>query len=206
VIFLDTLNKILKLLNESGIQDAEFISKINAKDKNLVLNWRKGITKSYNKYINEIADVFDVPVNYLRGKEPLQKPSKGHWIPVLGEVAAGIPIEAIENIIDYEEITEEMASTGEYFALKIKGDSMSPDLVNGSTVIVRKQKDVECGQIAVVMVDGQNATVKKINKTDKGIMLIPLNSQFETVFYSNEDIEKLPITILGRVRENRREF
>jgi repressor LexA len=124
----------------------------------------------------------------------------------MGEIAAGMPIEAVENIIDYEEIDEQMASSGEHFALQIKGESMAPRFVTGDVVIVKKQPDIETGQIGIVLVNGENATVKKINKTDKGIMLIPSNPQYEAMFYSIEDILSLPVTIIGRVVELRAKF
>ena len=128
-------------------------------------------------------------------------------IPVLGYVAAGIPIEAITDILDYEEIDPSMIKDGsEYFALKIKGDSMEPKISNGDVVIVRKQEDCDSGQIAIVCVNGDQATCKKILKQSTGIMLVPFNPAYETVFYSNEDILEIPITILGRVVELRAKF
>lgn len=131
---------------------------------------------------------------------------KGIEIPVVGKVVAGIPIEAIEEILDYEEITKEMASKGKHFGLKIKGDSMYPVLMENDTIIVREQSDIESGEIAVVLVNGSDATVKKVKKTEQGIMLIPINQDYETMFYTNEQVRKLPLTIVGRVVENRRTF
>lgn len=85
-------------------------------------------------------------------------------IPVLGRVAAGIPIDAIEEIIDWEDISATAATDGEYFGLVIKGRSMEPKISDGDTVIVRKQPDVRDGEIAVVLVNGDEGTVKKIKK------------------------------------------
>ena len=128
-------------------------------------------------------------------------------IPVLGNVAAGIPLEAIEDIIDYEEIPEQMAHDSfEYFALQIKGQSMEPKISDGDVVIVRKQPDVDSGQIAIVCVNGDHATCKKVMKQPGGILLQPLNPAFTPTFYSNDDIVNIPITILGRVVELRAKF
>lgn len=130
-----------------------------------------------------------------------------NFIPVLGDVAAGIPIEAVTDIIDYEEISPDLLSNGsEYFALRIKGKSMQPKIDEGDVVIVRKQPDVDSGQIAIVGVNGDNATCKKVIKQEKGILLISLNHAYEPIFYSYEDIKKIPITILGRVVELRAKF
>jgi repressor LexA len=125
---------------------------------------------------------------------------------VLGEIAAGIPIEAVTDIIDYEEIPEAMARDGEYFALKIKGGSMEPRMLEGDVVIVRKQSMVDTGDIAVVLVNGDSATVKKVKIMPEGIMLIPLNPAYETMFYPKEDVERLPVQILGKVVELRGKF
>jgi repressor LexA len=152
--------------------------------------------------LNKIADIFNADVNVFYGRKT--SPIK---IPVLGYVAAGIPISAITDILDYEELSPDMVKDGsEYFALKIKGQSMEPRIYDGDVVIVRAQPDVDSGQIAIVCVNGDEATCKKIMKQPGGILLQPLNPTYETVFYSAEQIERIPITILGRVVELRGKF
>lgn len=131
---------------------------------------------------------------------------KGIKIPVLGVIPAGLPIEAIEDIIDYEEVTEEMAKTGELFALKIKGDSMTPRICHNDVVIVKKQNDCDSGDIAVVIINGENATVKQIKKDANGITLIPFNTNYQPTNYTNQEIKKIPITIIGKVIELRGKF
>lgn len=128
----------------------------------------------------------------------------GIKIPVLGRVVAGVPLEAVEEILDYEEITPDLAATGDFFALQIRGRSMEPRMLEGDVVIVRKQDDVESGDIAIVLVNGDEATVKKVKKMSTGITLIATNiSVYEPHFYSNEEIEALPVQILGKVVELR---
>lgn len=132
---------------------------------------------------------------------------RGVRIPVLGRVVAGIPIEAVEEILDYEEITPELAATGEFFALQVKGDSMLPKLEEGDVVIVKKQEDVETGDIAIVLVNGDEATIKQVKKVNGGIMLYGFNPDvYEPHFYSNRQIESLPVRILGKVVESRRSW
>ena len=131
---------------------------------------------------------------------------KGVKIPVLGYVAAGIPIEAIEDIIDYEEISEEMALRGKYFGLSIKGNSMEPRICQGDVVIVRQQPDVESGELGIVLVNGNDATCKKVVKHENGISLVSFNPTYEPMFYTKEEILSLPITILGKVVELRGKF
>ena len=130
--------------------------------------------------------------------------TKAVKIPVLGTVVAGIPIDAVENIIGYEEITPAMAATGELFALRIKGESMEPRICEGDIVIVRKQEDVESGDTAIVLVNGGEATVKKVKKTEDGIMLIANNMNvYSPHFYSNKEIRELPVQVIGKVVELR---
>lgn len=104
----------------------------------------------------------------------------------------------------YEEITPDLAKTGEFFALKIRGHSMEPRMMEGDVVIVRRQDDVESGDIAIVLVNGNEATVKRVKKQEDGITLIATNtSVYEPHYYSNKEIEELPVRILGKVVELR---
>lgn len=153
--------------------------------------------------LSKIADALDVSVDYLLGSD--SQPVRPGYIriPVLGRVAAGIPIDAIEEVIDWEDISAEAAGDGEYFGLQIKGHSMEPKISDGDVVIVRRQPDVDSGDIAVVLVNGDDATVKRIKKSPQGVTLIPSNPAYEPMYYSNEEIESLPVQILGRVVELR---
>ena len=129
-----------------------------------------------------------------------------HLIPVLGKVVAGYPIEAVENILDYEEISDEMAQQGDFFALQVKGDSMEPRIKEGDVVIVRKQEDVDSGDIAIMLVNGDEATIKKVQKFSGGINLIPSNSSYEVITYTNKEVLSLPVRCLGKVVELRAKF
>lgn len=154
----------------------------------------------------KLAGVLGVSVDYLVGSDDRQDRPGYIRVPVLGRVAAGIPIDAIEEIIDWEDISTAAAGDGEYFGLQIKGHSMEPRISDGDTVIVRRQPDVDSGDIAVVLVNGDDATVKRIKKSPQGVTLIPSNPAYEPMYYSNEEIESLPVQILGRVVELRAKF
>ena len=131
----------------------------------------------------------------------------GVRIPVLGRVVAGIPIEAIEEIIDWEEIPQRMAASGKFFALRVCGHSMEPGIMEGDIVIVRQQEDVDNYDTAIVLVNGDEATVKRVKKQKEGITLIATNtSVYEPHFYSNQEIHDLPVKILGKVVEMRRKM
>lgn len=159
--------------------------------------------------LTKISNFFGVSVDYLIGNDySRDKPSRKSTkkIPVLGKVEAGVPIEAVQEIIDWEEITGEMAESGEFFALQINGNSMMPRMAPGDVVIVRKQPDVDSGEIAIVIINGEDATCKKIIKRSNGISLVSYNSDYPPVFYTTEQIEGLPVIILGRVVELRAKF
>lgn len=164
-----------------------------------------------------IADFFNVDLDYLRGKQddPLQNilslndiypkntTNKYVSIPILGRVAAGVPISAQEDIIGWEDVPAVWAKNNDIFALKIKGDSMEPRIVEGDIVICRAQSDVDHGDTAVVMVNGDEATCKKVSKASDGITLISNNPKYLPMHYSNKQIEELPVRILGKVIEFR---
>lgn len=164
--------------------------------------WETGKRTPDTETLKKIANFFNTSLDYLLSNA--QKHGQGVKIPVLGVIPAGIPIEAVEDVLGYEEITPKLASTGEFFALKVKGDSMLPDIKNGDILIVRQQEDAENGDTCVIMVNGNDATVKKIKKMESGIMLIPNNSDFETMFFCNEEILSLPVRIIGKAIEIRR--
>ena len=149
--------------------------------------------------IKSLAKLFHVSINELIDDE---NPAR---IPVLGKIPAGIPIEMIEDVLDYEDINPDMLRGGkEYFALKVKGESMAPKFLEGDILIVRKQDDCENGDFAIIAVNGYDATFKKVIKKENCIILQPLNPNYEPVIYDNEQISTLPVRILGVVVEIRR--
>lgn len=134
-------------------------------------------------------------------------PARSIKIPVYGSVAAGVPLEMIQDIRDDEEIPEAMARGGKaFFALRIAGDSMAPRMVDGDVVIVQRQDDVESGDIAIVTVNSSDATCKKVVKTADGLMLMPLNPAYTPMFYTAAQCRDLPVAILGKVVELRGKF
>ncbi len=182
------------------------------------LKYENGDNRPTRK-LNELARLFNVSTDYLLGltdtpTESLTQPlsqslskERGVRIPVLGRVVAGIPIEAIEEVIDWEEIPQKMAATGKFFALRVCGHSMEPTILEGDVVIVRQQEDVDSGDIAIVLVNGDEATVKRVKKQKDGITLIATNtSVYEPHFYSNQEIHDLPVRVVGKVEELRRKM
>lgn len=157
--------------------------------------------------LEKIAKYLNTSIDYLMGWEDEAKESnQGIKVPVLGAVPAGIPITAIEDIIDYEEIPQSWSNQGNFFGLRIKGNSMYPKLENGDVVIVKKQSTADNGDVVIAMVNGDDATCKRYKRMDAGIMLTSDNSEYSPMFYTNEQIQSLPVTIIGKVVESRKKF
>lgn len=189
--------KFERLLQEKGVKARDVAEATGIADTNFSA-WKHGRTTPKADKLQKIAEYFGVPIDYFLSGE-----KHGVKIPVLGYVAAGIPIEAQENIIDYEEISDDLARRGEYFALVIKGNSMEPRMFEGDVAIVRCQQDAESGDIVVVLVNGDHGCVKKLVKFAHGIGLQSLNQAYETRFFSEEEMKTTPVSIIGRVVEIR---
>ena len=127
-------------------------------------------------------------------------------VPILGTVKAGYDYLAQENWIGTIDISQKLAETGEFFALKIHGDSMFPTFIENDTVVIRKQDDFENGDIVVALINGEEATVKKGKKSENNILLQPLNTNYEPLIFTNEEMKTIPVKIIGIVKQLKREF
>lgn len=155
----------------------------------------------------KIAEIFDVSIDYLNGKSKSRLTEGQDYITinVYGSIPAGIPIEAIEDITDTEDISlKEYDKSKEYLGLKVEGDSMYPKYLDGDTVIIEKTPDCESGTDAAVYVNGYEATLKTVIKNENGtITLKPINPNYSPTTYGDGDD---PVRILGIVKEIRRKI
>ncbi len=193
-------NIIKKLRIQRGLSQRE-LAQLCGVHQTAVSQWENGRTTPDTECCRLLARALDISVDRLMGGE-----GDTIKIPVLGYVRAGIPMEAVEDILDYEEIPRSMAARGEFFGLKIRGDSMYPLFHPDDTVIIRRQPDVESGEIAVVLINGNDAVVKKLIKKDTSVILVSENSAYEPMIFSKDDILSLPVTVVGKVAELRRKF
>lgn len=211
---MTNMGNIIKRLRIENNMTLEQLGDKVGVGKSTVRKWENGMIANMRRdKIAKIADVFNVSPSYLIGWDNNVGPINGtkHKAPgvtinVLGRVAAGVPIEAIEDIIDTEEISAELASTGDFFGLQIHGDSMEPRMYEGDVVIVRQQDDAESGEVIIAMVNGDEATCKRLKKYDGGIMLLSNNPRYEPIVFTNEEIEEKPVRIIGKVVELRGKF
>lgn len=206
--------RLFKLVKEHNTDINILAQKMGIKSKSTIYRYMNAEMSPKITTVKYLAEYYNVNPVWLMGYDvPMEKESKREntstshsaVVFVYGTIPAGIPMECIEDIIDTEEISSDMLNGGkQYFGLKIRGDSMSPDYLDGDVIILQKQDDCESGDDCVVMVNGNEGTFKRVFKNPNGIILQPLNSAYSPMVYSNEDIEKLPIKILGVFEELRR--
>ena len=204
------------LRKERGLSQERLAELLNC-TKQTISNYECNKRRPDYEMLEAIADVLNVPMAFFISKEEQReeldkiygiippKKRKGRIIPVLGTIPAGVPLEAIEDVLDYEELPESMFSGGrEYFALKIKGDSMMPRYEDGDVVILRQQDSCESGQDCAVLVNGNDATFKRVRMNEKTLTLQPLNPAYEPMVYTTKEVVDLPVRILGVAVEIRR--
>lgn len=231
--FTNRLNQAMKMQNLRQVDLIKKTKEVMKKyikdydgdgiDKSLLNKYIKGIAIAKQDNIFILAKALNVSEGWLMGYDV---DMERDWIedakidnanfindsaiiriPLLGKVPAGVPIEAIEEVLGYEDIPLSMTRGGnKFFALKVDGDSMSPDYHDGDTIIVKQQPDCESGDDCVVMVNGDDATFKRVIKHDKGIILKPLNNEYEPYSFDEKDIISKPVKIVGVAIEVRRKL
>ena len=200
-------NNIPLLLKHLGLQSKSTIYRYMNAEMTPKLTTIKAIAEFYNVNPTWLMG-FDVPK-----KSIINRHSSSAIVFVYGTIPAGIPMEMIDDIIGTEEISVDMLNGDkQYFGLEIKGHSMEPDYHDGDIIILLKQDNCENGEDCVVTINGNEATFKRVFKNENGITIQPLNTSrdsegkliYEPVSYTNEQIEKMPIKILGVFEELRR--
>ena len=150
---------------------------------------------------------YDVPMEATNRPSGATSVNDTFRIPLLGRVAAGAPLFDEGNVIG-EVLVDPALVRGEtgLFALKVKGDSMSPKILDGDTLIVREQPDADNGEIVIVTVNGDEGTCKKIQRYPDTLALVSLNPVYEPIVFTWEEVEQLPVRIVGKVIQSRRDY
>ena len=207
----------IKHLRERKGIDQQKLADILDVPRSTLACWENNIRTPKLEQIVKIANYFNTnldiiysnydELNNTSNLSPIQLNRDVVKIPVLGKIPAGMPFEAIEDTytIDFEEIPKDWLKGGkEYFALKLDGDSMEPEFKDKDTVIFLKTSSCQSGQYACVKVNGFDATFKEVKIQDNGILLSPLNLHNSTnylpTFYTKDEIENLPVEIIGVVK------
>lgn len=209
-IFTKNLNRYIDRTGKTQKQIADDLG-INPQTVN---SWCRGKALPRMGKIQSLADYFGIEktdlieelpkINWTDNVIPTKINRDVVSIPVLGSVPAGVPVEAIEDIIDTIEIPQEwLAGGAQFIGLKVTGTSMYPMYLEGDTVVIEIKHDCDSGQDAIIYVNGYDATLKTIIKNDDGtITLKPRNPEWPEKTYGPGDD---PITILGPVVQMQRE-
>ena len=207
--------RFFKLVKESDMSIDSLAQKIGIKSKSTIYRYMNGEMApklTTVKYLAEIFNVnpvwlmgYDIPMEIDKNYEEAEISKDTAVVLVYGTIPAGVPLECIENIIGTEEIPANWLKGGkEFFGLKIKGNSMSPEYLENDIIILEKVPDCESGDDCVVMINGNDGTFKRVFKNENGIILQPLNNSYQPLIYTNQQIEELPVKILGKVVQLRR--
>ena len=202
---------------QSGMTQEELAKKLD-KDYSTIGKWELGQRSPIMTDVIRIANLFNVSLEKLIGQsiiydnaKQVELDSNTIKIPVLGKIPAGMPLEAIEDTyaIDTIDIPKDwLRGDNHYFALRLEGDSMEPEYLDNDIIIFKQSNTCNSGDDCCIRINGFDATFKRVRKQENGIMIIPLNENnstgFISTFYSKEDIEKMPIEILGVVKQIRR--
>lgn len=156
--------------------------------------------------IKKLADHFGCNVSDLVDDKSIEDQITAVAIPVLGTVPAGVPIEAIQDILGYEEIPKIMADTGEFFCLQMEGNSMYPLLYSGETIVIKKQETADNGDIVVALVDNEETTVKRLKKMSDGIILEAENPEYNSLYFNEKQIQNEKVKIIGKAVESRKKL
>lgn len=205
------MNRIKKLRKEKG-WTLNKLSSLTHIAPNTLNQYELGKREPNLDILYQLANIFDVSIDYLTGRSDrningIQLNRTVVKIPVFGEIPAGIPIEMVDDsfIEDEEEIPADwLKGDNTYFCLKVRGQSMMPKFEDGDILILKQQDDCENGDYCAVSINHTECTFKKVLKKENGITLMPLNPDYEPLFFTNKEVIELPITILGIVKEVRR--
>lgn len=204
------MNIIKTIRKKHNLSQSELASLLNV-HQTAVSQWENERTKPDINIAKAISRKFNISLDVILGNTIpnatpfLYNTSGCIKIPVYGSIPAGIPMEAIEDILGYEDAPAEWSQGGKsFFALKIKGNSMEPEYRDGDIIIFLVQPDCENNEDCAVAINGNDWTFKRVEKLDGGVLIKPLNPEYETKFFTYEQCKNLPVEVKGVFRELRR--
>ena len=196
------------LRKKSGMSQAELAEKLGYRSFTTIQKWESGVSTPPMNIFGRMAAIFGVDLDEFAHRD-LSDPGYSRSgavtsVPVYGRIPAGLPLEAVEDISSCIYIAEDTAVSGrEYFSLSISGNSMHPKYEDGDIVIFERRNTCENGDDCAVRIGIGDAVFKKIKKLDNGIMLQPINPEYDPIQISGSDADE-QIEILGVAREIRR--
>lgn len=204
------MNVIKSIRKKYNLSQKEFANLLNV-HQTAVSQWENDRTKPDINIAKTISQKFNISLDVILGNklsnaEPFSYNTSGVIrIPVYGSIPAGIPMEAVEDILGYEEAPAEWSQGGKnFFALKIKGKSMEPEYRDGDIIIFLAQPDCENNEDCAVAINGNDWTFKRVEKISGGVLIKPLNPEYETRFFTEQQCCELPVEVKGVFWELRR--
>lgn len=195
--------KNLKYLRQKhGLEQIDLAHQLGRKSSSSISEWESGRYTPKLKVLSEIAQIFKVDIDDMMNIDLSVEPDNvievksTENIPLMGNIACGDPILSEDNIENYISFpTELLPSSGKVFFVKAQGNSMVPLIKDESLVLIRKQDVVENGEIAAVLLNGnEEVTLKKIRKIDKSVLLTPINDDYDPIMVNKDN----PAKILGK--------
>lgn len=199
-------DKLKQLRERKNITQQELADDLNISQQQIA-RYENNQRQFKQDFLFTLANYFKISINEFfpptkyDNAEPITNTVK---IAIYGSIKAGIPLESQNDIIDYMEISKEwVKGNKKIFGLKISGDSMTPKYDDGDIVLFEQTNDIETykNKDCAVMINGTLSTFKKLTINDSGMILQPYNTDYDIMIYSKEDVEKLPIVVLGVARK-----
>lgn len=200
---MEKVQDILKFEREKkGISYSD-LSKITKIAKSTLQRYETGTTSKIPlDALMKIAKALNVPPAKLMGWD--EETTRCSKIPVFHKITSKSLFE--NEIADYLAYSEELAQKGEYFAFLVSDDSMEPRIQRNDMVILHRQSDAQSEDLVLVMAEDHIACLKMLIRQESGIMLVPFNSNYAPTFYTNQDVEAIPVEIVGKAIELRSRF
>lgn len=205
---IDTFqNRLQKAMDIRNMKQVDLVEKTGL-DKTLLSKYLSGISNARQDKLTVLAEALQVNEIWLMGYDiPMEsipiKNIEKIKIPVLGTVKAGYDYLAQENIVGYESI-DNVSDPENYYALQVTGNSMEPLFSDGDIAIVHKQDNFDSGNTCIILVNGEEATVKKVVRMDDGIDLIAMNPYYPVRHFNKNEMNEIPVKIIGKVVEARK--
>ncbi len=198
------MNNIRLLRKKSNIRQIELCKKLDI-TQSALSGWENEKFEPDISSLKKMSDIFGVSIDYLLGHSEYSNlpDEKGIFIPLLKDFHNTMNSEFSDEFLNYEIIKSSLAIQGEHFAFFVPDSSMEPRFYQGDVLIMRKQHTLSSGEIGLVQIQDQDVTIKKVLTHDHGIFLTPFNHNGSIEFFTHDEVDSLPVLILGKVVELR---
>lgn len=206
------MNRFKQLRIEHGYETQAALAQKLYVNQTAVSQWERGVTTPNPSILLKLSKMYNVSTDYLLGND-IQEQKDNNFIPyrptgtvpVLGRIAAGVPISAIEEVEGYEPVT--VSDPENCYYLRVDGDSMiGAGIQSGDLVLIRQQPTADNGQIVACKVNGDEATLKRFHQQGEAVLLMPENPNYEPIVVPAKDFDTGYAQIFGVAIEVKRKL